>query len=275
MPQVGDYVQQQTLSLQGYNQVECEILYLPSDLPLAVRITLDLISFGECQRRLLEGAACDTIQQIRILVKLHSAFRQQKKKNAHGQKMNTRATRRLQKATDAKLLAIEDYNSLRQAMINLGLGKDDPMFPPLTIEDTVRKPTHIKRAVGDSRETDGLLWTTTGVSAGVRRTCDPTGPSSVQVSAVGTQGSKGIKRKFFTSASQKHILNCSTGKRVYTRGDHRKGKRRATEGGEAAQTKRVLKGILSILYCCLSFMTMQSRWLDMADDNQKSFKCRD
>lgn len=220
MPQVGEYVQQQT---QGGNQVECEILYLPSDLPSAVQVALGLTPLGECQRRLLEGAACDTIQRIRILVKLHSALRQQKKKNARGQKMNTRATGRLQRATDATSLAIEDYNFLRQAMINLGLSKDDPMFPPLAFKDTLRKPTHIKRAVGDSRATDGLLWTTTGVSAGVRRTCDLPGPSSVPASAVGTQGSKGTKREFFLSASQNHILNARIGKRVYTRGDLRKG----------------------------------------------------
>jgi hypothetical protein len=53
MPQVGDYVQQQTRSLQGYNQVECETLYLPSDFPSAVQVALGLTSFGECQRRLL------------------------------------------------------------------------------------------------------------------------------------------------------------------------------------------------------------------------------
>lgn len=62
MPQVGEYVQRQNLSLQGGNRVEHEILYLPSDLPLATQVTLGLTSLAQCQRRLLEGAACDTIQ---------------------------------------------------------------------------------------------------------------------------------------------------------------------------------------------------------------------
>lgn len=205
MPQVGEYVQRQNLSLQGGNRVEHEILYLPSDLPLATQVTLGLTSLAQCQRRLLEGAACDTIQRIRMLVKLHSALRHHKKKNARGQQMNSRATAKLHKATDAKLLAIEDYNSYRKAMIDLGLSKDDPMFPHLAVEDTFRKRTHVKRAVGDSRQTDGLLWTTTGVSAGVRRTCDLPGPSNVPASTVATQGSKGTKRNSFPSTPQKCI----------------------------------------------------------------------
>jgi hypothetical protein len=202
MPQVGDYVQQQTLSLQSGNQVEREILYLPSDLPSAAQVALGLTSLAECQRRLMEGAACDTIQRIRMLVKLHSALRQHKKKNARGQQSNTRATGKLQEAIDAISLAIEDYNSLRQAMINLGLSKDDAMFRHLTVEDTFRKRTHVKRAIGDSRRPDGLLWTTTGVSAGAHRTCDLPGPSNVPPSAVGTQESKGIKRNSFPSTPE-------------------------------------------------------------------------
>ena len=61
-------------------------------------------------------------------------------------------------------------------------------------------------------------------------------------------------REFFLSASQNHILNACIGKRVYARGDLRKGKRRhATEGQEAVQTKKAPEGIafgilLSIFY---------------------------
>ena len=198
MPQVGEYVQRQVLSSQRPNEVEREILFLPSDFPLATQVKLNLTSLGEYQRRLLEGAACDVIHRIRTIVKLHSALRQDKKKNARGQSMNTKATTKLQKATDANLLAIEDYNALRQAMIALGLSQDDSMYPPLSIEDTFRKSTHVKRAVGDSQRTDGLLWTSTGVAAGVSRIYDPADPtalSNIAASAVGTQGSKAKKRK--------------------------------------------------------------------------------
>jgi len=144
MPQVGEYVQWQVLSSQCPNEVECEILFLLSNFPLATQVKLNLTSLGEYQRWLLEGAACDVIHRIQTIVKLHLALRQDKKKNARGQAMNT-------KATDVNLLAIKDYNALRQAMIALGLSQDDSMYPPLSIEDTFRKSTHVKHAVGDSQ----------------------------------------------------------------------------------------------------------------------------
>ena len=197
-PQVADYVEQHVLSLQpGTDEVEREILYLPSDFPSAAQVTLGLTSVGEYQRRLLEGACCDAIQRIRMMVKLHSALQQDKKKKARGQYMNTQSMKRLQKAIDAKLVAIEDYNALRRAMIALGLSDDDPMFPLLSVEDTFRKSTQIKRSVGDSQRTDGLLWTTTSVTTGVRHLRDAQfAVPDIAASAVGIQGPKGKKRNF-------------------------------------------------------------------------------
>jgi hypothetical protein len=51
-------------------------------------------------------------------------------------------------------------------MIWLGMSPDDPSFPKLTLEDTYRKATHSKCAVGDSTSFDGLLCTRLGVTGG-------------------------------------------------------------------------------------------------------------
>jgi hypothetical protein len=85
------------------------------------------------------------------------------------------------------------YSASRAAMISLGMSPDDPSFPKLTLEDTYRKATHSKRAVGDSRTSDGLLWTRSGVTGGTRQSHASTsmavGSSGLltQTATIGTQ----------------------------------------------------------------------------------------
>ena len=57
-------------------------------------------------------------------------------------------------------------------MIALGMSQHDPSFPPLSKEDTYRKPTHLKRVIGDSRRNDGALWSA-GITGGVSHVVDP------------------------------------------------------------------------------------------------------
>jgi hypothetical protein len=58
-------------------------------------------------------------------------------------------------------LHINTYNEHRRAMISLGLVDEhdsNSQFPPLEIKDTFMKSTVQKRQLGDSRRTDGMLW---------------------------------------------------------------------------------------------------------------------
>lgn len=84
-----------------------------------------------------------------------------KTKQSRGQEANTRSKEQADTAHAKLDDHISRYMAARQAMISLGsLSVDDPEspFPPLSVEDTYRKPTDIKRRLGDSRRTDGTAW---------------------------------------------------------------------------------------------------------------------
>ncbi|KDR66863.1 hypothetical protein GALMADRAFT_283703 [Galerina marginata CBS 339.88] len=62
------------------------------------------------------------------------------------------------KSADCPEKAVAEYSATRDAMISLGLSSDNPQFPELTMDDNFRKPTNVKRAIGDSRRHDGGIW---------------------------------------------------------------------------------------------------------------------
>ncbi|KDR81111.1 hypothetical protein GALMADRAFT_136164 [Galerina marginata CBS 339.88] len=76
------------------------------------------------------------------------------------------------------------------------MSQHDPSFPSLSKQDTYRKPTHLKRAVGDSRRKDGAIWSagvTGGTSHVVGSLSSASEPSSSTVNApIATQA---IRRK--------------------------------------------------------------------------------
>ncbi|KAF8955089.1 hypothetical protein BDZ97DRAFT_1968746 [Flammula alnicola] len=197
MPQVGDVVAQQAISGKFADSPEREVLYIPSDFSVAQRIKYGLIELGEHERRFHEGAAYDSVVKVRILRKSVDAMRRRKKKQDRGQQNNTRSSGQIHDLEAIRDLHIDDYSAARSAMISLGLSPNDPTFPPLTLDDTFRKPTHLKRAVGDSRMTDGRLWTMTGVTGGTRRvgSSSAAGPSTSRVSPSQVFGTQIIQKK--------------------------------------------------------------------------------
>ncbi|KAJ3519411.1 hypothetical protein NMY22_g13219 [Coprinellus aureogranulatus] len=140
---------------QGYDTPEHELLYLPSDFSLSDRKKGKLEVMAEYELKLRQGFAYDGIRKLREISKVLS-MNQGEKKDARGQKGNTRAQVSVDATLDSLLLAIDEYNTNRASMIKHGL---DPLeFPPMRQEDTYRKPTDIKRQVGDSRRVEGALY---------------------------------------------------------------------------------------------------------------------
>lgn len=182
MPQVGDYVLKQSTTQKMENAPEGEKLYIPSDFSEAERVRLRLVSLGECERRLQSGAAYDTIQRVRTTCKTISSLHSNKKAQAYGQTRHTRATEQIRVIEARRDLFISDYESIRKNMTSLGLAEDSPEFPPLSLADTYRKPTNIKRAVGDSRRHDGAIWTNTVVQL----------PSTIHTEQVATSSQSGL-----------------------------------------------------------------------------------
>jgi hypothetical protein len=198
MPQVGDHVLRQSVQGCTVNTPEKEILYIPSSFEEGERISLDLIILGEYERRMLEGAACDVIQNLRTISKTLDAMIAGKKKHAYGQARHTKATSQVEDAKSWQQEAIDDYSSIRDSLITLGMTENDPRFPPLSVDDTKRLSTYSKRAIGDSRRIHGKIWTANaGVTSGARLPASAStgGPSSSSKQApVATQSSR-IKRE--------------------------------------------------------------------------------
>ena len=167
VPQVGDFVAQQAVSKKFADSPEKEVLYIASDFSESQRVKVDLIDLGKQERQFHEGAACDAIQTIRTITKTISSMRANKKAQDYGQQMHTRSITQILDVERRQTIAMNDYSAAWNAMLKLGLSKDDPRFPPLNTKDLFRKPTNIKRAVGDSRRPDGKLWAPGGISSGV------------------------------------------------------------------------------------------------------------
>lgn len=184
---------------------EEEKLYLPSDFSSVQRASLNLEKLAHGESQLREGAAFDALARVQTAVKVIVVLRDRKKSDAYGQEKNTRALSKIHLAEAKRDLAMNEYSHSRQALIALDVPEAASDFPALSLKDTFRKSTLIKRSVGDSRRTDGVIWTYGGVNGQPRHavaddgmpTAGPAegerleeGPSS------GTQVSKAKKREF-------------------------------------------------------------------------------
>jgi hypothetical protein len=215
MEKIGDHVASQTLEGSTLDAPEEEKLFLPSDFNSSQRVGFGIAHLAEIERRLQEGTAFDALQTLRTIVKVIVVLRAQKKKNEVGQTQHTRALTKIEDVEACRDLAMADYNESRTRLIMLGLAENDPVFLPLNLTDTYRKPTHLRRAVGDSQRPDGTLWTMTGISLGSRAPAVAPGPSGPALATqpphqIGTQGSKRKPRSFspLIFASSHRITRC-------------------------------------------------------------------
>ena len=173
-PQLGDLIANQAVSTAVSTRKrsvvlpEKEMLYLPSQLTLSERTTFGLIDLGRHEHLVQEGAACDAIQKLRTIVKVHVVMEAKKRSEAYGQDRHTRASSRIHEIKSQCDLIMGDYHSARDAMVALGMSADSSTFPILTLNDLAHKATNIKRAVGDSQRMDGMIWTQSGVTGSVQ-----------------------------------------------------------------------------------------------------------
>lgn len=152
---VGDHVMQQKRT-----EIEHEILFLPSDFDATMQRDLGVFALGAEEGKLREGEAFDALESTRNACKGIVAMRDRHVKHDKGVGDNTRASKMLKSSEQLRDSHIATYNHSRRAMIRLGLlNDDDPQFPVLTVADTRMKSRQRKRAVGDSRRTDGVLFT--------------------------------------------------------------------------------------------------------------------
>ncbi|KAF6748307.1 hypothetical protein DFP72DRAFT_760226, partial [Ephemerocybe angulata] len=146
------------LELADKPSVYRQKLYLPSDYTADHRASLNLNDLASDESQLREGLAFDAITSIQQRVKALDALLVNKRRNCKGVDQNTRANAQITRVTAERALWIRHYNSNREALIKLGFSQTARSFPSLTVNDTHRHSTIGKRALGDSRRTEGPLW---------------------------------------------------------------------------------------------------------------------
>jgi hypothetical protein len=93
MSKAGDAIVQQQSC-----KVEHEILFLPSDFPCNERQKVEATALGAEEVKLREGEAFDALHAIQNAVKTMTALLDRKRKNAHGQADNMRASNYIREA---------------------------------------------------------------------------------------------------------------------------------------------------------------------------------
>ncbi|KAK7451671.1 hypothetical protein VKT23_012348 [Stygiomarasmius scandens] len=155
---------------------ENEKLLLPSDFGVEDRVRLGLISVAEEEARLREAHATDLIARLQYICQIISALNDRQVIHTRGQDQHTKSSKLLKTQQDLRTVRLADYNRNRKALGHLGR-LDEEYFPFLTVQDTYRKSSELKRRIGDSRAIDGKLWT-----AGARpRTAEQAGPSTTRM----------------------------------------------------------------------------------------------
>lgn len=136
---------------------ESENLLLPSDMTPAQRQARDLEHLAALECKMREGELYDCIQSVQNAAKSYSITHDQKKQE-RGTNANTRSQLKLKRIEVERDSSIADYNRVHKALLDLG-GAQTEELPVMSVSDTYRYSTVRPRALGDSRETDGGLYT--------------------------------------------------------------------------------------------------------------------
>ncbi|KAF7295985.1 CxC2 domain-containing protein [Mycena kentingensis (nom. inval.)] len=184
MPTAGDAVAAQ---VQVPRQAHEEMLFLPSDFSEVERLALGgFEDLAAEEMRWREGEIFDYLGALQNNVKAIAALRTDKQKNDRQQKANTRSLNQIREGLRRRELIMTGYLRSRDAQISL---TGSSRFPLLTDADLYMKPVLDKRRVGDSKLSDGALWTALAPApleeAYTPMDLDPTEPSVTD--SVGTQ----------------------------------------------------------------------------------------
>jgi hypothetical protein len=146
-----------------YGLPENKTLLLPSNLSHPERILYSMEHTAPLEMKLWEGEAHDALQSLRSAYKYALSCRKQKGRKGNfvvGQELNTRAGNIIREADKKMRKHAAKYHQACAAMISLGLGKNDTIFPPLHDKDMWMKDSMQSCDVGDGTKTDGWIWRT-------------------------------------------------------------------------------------------------------------------
>ncbi|KIK55120.1 hypothetical protein GYMLUDRAFT_62724 [Collybiopsis luxurians FD-317 M1] len=154
MPGVQDLV----LSIPSDEQPELEVLYLPSYLPPELRKTRNLDELAELEAWVRVGKLYDCILAVRNAAKYKSLAYKDKAENTRGSTASTCSSLQIRRIEVELTSCIADYQRVRKALIQLNHFLPDQL-PHMTMDSTYRRPSTEACRLGDSRRTDGQLYT--------------------------------------------------------------------------------------------------------------------
>ncbi|KAE9384435.1 hypothetical protein BT96DRAFT_892463 [Gymnopus androsaceus JB14] len=193
MPSVEDLV-----SSLASGEVEKEKLYLPSDIPSSDQNTFippsdpkvcQGLTLVDIEAKLREGELYDGMKAVQKAAKAYSITHTQKVENERGTNAGLRSTLQLKRIEVERDCCIADYNRARQALIALGHATSEEL-PIMVVSDTVRRSTFQPRKLGDSRRTDGQLYSTTFTTEDNMIKDDEGGVLQEAASMAGTQSNR-------------------------------------------------------------------------------------
>ncbi|KAK7026078.1 hypothetical protein VNI00_015724 [Paramarasmius palmivorus] len=161
IPQVLSLVQKEQKDWKVGIAIEEEKLFLPSDVPSATRVQLNMTTLGSHEASLREAQLNELVSNIKTVAGSIGTMLEFRSKNIKDQDAKTRSEKEVASAFSRRDRLIIRYNQARQALINLGLldpkDKNSP-YPHMKPADTHRLRVNIRRQAGDSRRSDGMLW---------------------------------------------------------------------------------------------------------------------
>ncbi|TDL14299.1 hypothetical protein BD410DRAFT_734297, partial [Rickenella mellea] len=153
MPAAGD-----AISNSAPCEIEDEILFLPSDFSAVQHTELGLTHLVLVEQSLRQGEANDALRDLRAAIKHSVVLRQQKRKNVHDQRPNTRAQQIIKSADNMKLRWATKYRHARRCLATLAFPEVDAKYPELHDQDMWMKTVDTAHTLGDGQKTEGWIW---------------------------------------------------------------------------------------------------------------------
>jgi hypothetical protein len=138
------------------NTPELTNLFLPSSFQGSSDHGVTELAKLEYELRL--GQAYDALDEVRTKIKIFNANLAFKKDNVFGQRPNTRAQQYLKTLSADKVNAADKYRQARQALLNLGLSKDDQSLRPLHDHELWGKNASCLARLGDTKKEEPWFW---------------------------------------------------------------------------------------------------------------------
>ncbi|EEB99916.1 hypothetical protein MPER_00276, partial [Moniliophthora perniciosa FA553] len=150
MPQVLPLVESWQKHRKLDEEVEDEKLFLPSDIPAATCVKLNLTSLTTHEASLREAQLNELIGKVKTVASSVGTMLDFRYKNVKNQDAKTRSEKEVANAFHRRDRLIIRYNHARESLIKLGVinGNDkDGTYPHMKPVDTHRLPVNLKRKI--------------------------------------------------------------------------------------------------------------------------------